>query len=107
IRLGSSQLNDGGGNWPDLTCDPMKNAPRTAQQWFDTSCFATPAQFQFGNYKYAKARGATVFNTDMSLSKRTAIGKSSLEVRLDVFNVFNRAQFDNLGADGLGVANIG
>jgi len=30
----------------------MANAPRTPQQWFDTSCFANPASFQFGNYKY-------------------------------------------------------
>ncbi len=107
IRVSASQLNDGGGNWPNITCDPMANAPRTPQQWFDTSCFANPAQFQFGNYKYSNARGPTVFNTDMSLSKRTAIGKASLEVRLDVFNVFNRAHFANPGAAGLGTANTG
>ncbi len=75
----------------------MAKAPRTVQQWFDTSCFADPAQYQFGNYKYSEARGPTVFNTDLSLSKRTAVGKAALEVRLDVFNVFNRAHFTNPG----------
>jgi hypothetical protein len=97
VRVNASQLNTGGGNWPNTTCDPMANAPRTVQKWFDTSCFADPAQYAFGTYKYADARGPKVFNTDVSLSKKTAIGKASLEVRVDVFNVFNRAHFTNPG----------
>jgi hypothetical protein len=95
IRVSASQLNTGGGNWPDRTCDPMANAPRTVTKWFDTSCFADPAQYQFGNYRYADVRGPHVFNTDVSLSKKTGIGKATLEVRADVFNVFNRAHFAN------------
>ena len=96
VRVSASNLNTGGGNWPDVTCDPMANAPGTVQQWLDTSCFKDPAQFQFGNYKYSDARGPTVFNTDLSLSKRTKVGKTAaLEVRVDVFNVFNRAHFAN------------
>jgi hypothetical protein len=96
VRVNASQLNTGGGNWPNITCDPMANAPRTVAQWFDRSCFADPAQFQFGNYKYSDARGPTVFNTDLSLSKKTAVGKGSmLELRMDVFNVANRAHFAN------------
>jgi hypothetical protein len=96
VRVSASNLNTGGGNWPDVTCDPMANAPGTVQQWLDTSCFKDPAQFQFGNYQYSDARGPTVFNTDLSLSKRTRLGKTAaLEVRVDVFNVFNRAHFAN------------
>jgi hypothetical protein len=34
--VSASQLNDGAGNWPNITCDPMANAPRTQQKWFDT-----------------------------------------------------------------------
>lgn len=95
IRVSASQLNTGGPNWPNTTCDPNANAPHTVQRWFDTSCFADPAQYQFGSYRYSDARGPTVFNTDISLSKKTAIGRASLEVRVDVFNVFNRAHFAN------------
>jgi hypothetical protein len=99
IRVSASQLNDGvtNGNWPNLTCDPMASAPRTVQKWFDTSCFANPAQYEFGNFKYSDARGPSVFNTDVSLSKKTAFGKRTLEVRLDAFNIFNRAHFVNPG----------
>jgi len=95
VRVSASQLNTGSGNWPNVTCNPMAHAPRTVQQWFDTSCFADPAQYQFGNYKYADARGPDVFNTDVSLAKRTGIGKARVEVGADVFNVFNRAHFAN------------
>ncbi|HEY3122141.1 MAG TPA: carboxypeptidase regulatory-like domain-containing protein [Vicinamibacteria bacterium] len=109
IRVSASQLNTGTANWADETCDPMANAPRTVQQWFDKSCFADPAQFQFGNYKIGDARGPTIFNTDASAAKRFSIGKASAEVRIDVFNVFNRAHFANPGgaALGSGVANTG
>jgi hypothetical protein len=86
----------------------MANAPRTPQAWLDVSCFANPAQYQFGNYKYSDARGPTVFNTDVSLSKRTKIGKTAaLEVRLDVFNVFNRAHFANPTVNNFGTAAFG
>jgi hypothetical protein len=95
VRVSASQLNTGGPNWPNTTCDPNANAPHTVQRWFDTTCFADPAQYQFGSYQYSDARGPTVFNTDLSLAKRTAIGKTSLEVRIDVFNVFDRAHFAN------------
>jgi hypothetical protein len=99
IRLSGTPaaLNTGGPNWPDITCDPMAAAPKTVQAWFDTSCFAQPGQYAFGNYKYSDARGPSVFNTDVSLAKRTTFGKRSLEVRLDAFNVFNKAHFANPG----------
>lgn len=35
-----------------------------------------------------------MFNSDLSASKRTAIGKNTLELRIDAFNVFNKAHFD-------------
>jgi hypothetical protein len=73
------------------------------QQWFDTSCFADPPEFQFGNYKIGDARGPTIFNTDLSLFKKTSIGKSTLEFRVEAFNVFNRAHFANPGVSNSGV----
>jgi len=95
VRVSASQLNTGGANWANQTCDPMANAPRTEQKWFDIGCFADPAQFQFGDYRIGNARGPSVFNTDVSASKRTAIGKTTLELRVDAFNIFNKAHFAN------------
>lgn len=94
IRVSSSQLNNGGGNWADETCSSV-GTPHTVTQWFDTSCFANPAQFQFGNYRIGDVRGPRIFNTDVSAAKRTAFGRTTAEVRIDIFNLFNRAHFAN------------
>jgi Carboxypeptidase regulatory-like domain len=104
IRVASSQLNNGtgsNGNWPDLTCSSV-GTPHTVTNWFDTSCFADPAQYKFGNYTIGDVRGPTVFNTDFSAAKRTAIGTKTVEVRIDVFNLFNRAHFANPGVSNTG-----
>jgi hypothetical protein len=94
LRVSSPQLNNGGGNWVDQTCSTV-NMPKTVDMWFDTSCFANPALYQFGNYAIGNVRGPSVFNTDFSAAKRTAIGRATAEVRVDVFNLFNRAHFAN------------
>jgi len=94
IRVASSQLNNGGGNWADQTCSTVV-MPQTVDKWFDTSCFANPAQYQFGNYRIGNVRGPSVFNTDVSAAKRTAIGRTTAEIRIDIFNLFNRDHFGN------------
>ena len=95
LRVSASRLNTGaGGNWPDITCSEV-GMPQRTDRWFDTSCFADPAPFLFGSYTIGDVRGPTVFNTDLSVSKRTAIGRTALEFRADIFNVFDRAHFSN------------
>jgi hypothetical protein len=94
IRVSSSQLNNGGGNWADQTCGSV-GMPKTVDKWFDTGCFANPAQFQFGNYVIGNVRGPAVLNTDFSVAKRTVIGRATAEIRFDTFNLFNRAHFAN------------
>jgi hypothetical protein len=107
IMVSASRLNTGTGNWPNVTC-PEIDHPKEVTRWFDTSCFADPAEFQFGNYKIGDARGPSIFNTDLSLFKGTSIGRTTLELRVEVFNVFNKAHFANPGAAGLsGLSNSG
>jgi hypothetical protein len=102
LRVSASRLGTGGTpNWPNLTCDNVSITGRV-DQWFDTSCFADPAEFQFGSYKIGDVRGPSVFNTDLSLVKRTSIGKGSLELRIDAFNIFNKAHFDRPGVSNTG-----
>jgi len=96
IRVSASRLNTGSGNVPDVTCNAI-GTPARVDQWFDTSCFADPAQYVFGNYRIGDARGPSVLNTDVSAFKKTAIGKNTFELRVDVFNVFNKAHFGNPG----------
>ena len=105
LRVSSSQLNNGGSNWPNQTCSVV-GMPETVGQWFDTSCFVNPAQYQFGNYVIGNVRGPSVFNTDVSAAKRTAIGHATAEIRIDVFNLFNRAHFSD-PATTFGVSTFG
>jgi hypothetical protein len=83
VRVGNSLLNNGAvssANFPNVTCSGI-STPGTVDRWFDTSCFADPAQYQFGNYRPGDARGPSVFNTDFSAAK-TALGSRTLEIRL-------------------------
>jgi hypothetical protein len=110
IRVATSRLNTGTANWANQTCSSV-GMPRkvsttdTTALWFDTSCFSEPAEFEFGDYKVGNVRGPSVFNTDLSIFKRTAIGKRSFELRVDAFNIFNKAHFANPPAAGLQLGN--
>jgi hypothetical protein len=106
VRVSASRLNTGTGNWPDVTCSSI-GTPGRVDQWFDTSCFADPAQYVFGNYRIGDVRGPSVFNTDLSAFKKTSIGHNNVfELRVDVFNLFNKAHFDNPNVS-FGTASFG
>lgn len=106
IRLASSQLNTGTDNWANVTCSEV-SMPRQVTQWFDTGCFAAPPLYQFGNYEIGDVRGPELLNTDFSVFKRTRLGATrSFELRVEVFNVFNRVHYSNPN-DRFGNASFG
>jgi Carboxypeptidase regulatory-like domain len=107
IRVASPRLNTGtNDNFADVTCSEVRVLGRV-DQWFDTSCFADPAEFTFGNYEVGQVRGPTFFNTDFSVFKRTQLGGSRLlELRLEAFNLFNRAHL-GLPERSFGAGNFG
>jgi hypothetical protein len=87
---------------PELPADQ-----RTVERWFDTSAFALPAPFTFGNASRAVATGPGIINVDMSLIKNFQIKEDwVLQVRAESFNVANRANFDDPGI-ALGAPNFG
>jgi hypothetical protein len=51
VNLGTDLANIGAGpaQRPDMMCDPNQGGARTAEQWFNTSCFSLQPQFTFGN----------------------------------------------------------
>ena len=62
--------------------------------WFDPSAFELPPQGTFGNTPRNFLRGPGFANVDMSLVKnQMLIRDARLQLRLEVFNVFNRANF--------------
>jgi hypothetical protein len=63
--------------------------PSTAEQWFDVTAFALPAEGYYGNATRNSLRGPSLKNVDLAFIKGTAIGSTDLQLRLEAFNVFN------------------
>ena len=97
ITQSQSMLSTGiTNNRPNTICDPVLSNP-TIDKWFNTSCFqqVTDTTGTFGNTGRNTVRGPGQFNIDASLIKNTKIGNLGSEIRLEVFNVLNHAQFSN------------
>ena len=74
--------------------DPKKIVTGNPNQWFDPSAFELPLQGTFGNTPRNFLRGPDFANLDMSLVKNQAVGANNrVQVRLEVFNLLNRANF--------------
>jgi hypothetical protein len=64
--------------------------------WFNTSCFAQPPNYGFGdeNRVDSQLRAGGIANSDVAVFKGTAITEQiNLQFRAEVFNLFNRVQF--------------
>jgi carboxypeptidase family protein/TonB-dependent receptor-like protein len=74
--------------------DPARIITGDPNHWFDTSVFELQPQGTVGNTPRNFLRGPGFANIDMSLVKNQALaGGTSLQFRLEVFNVLNRANF--------------
>jgi hypothetical protein len=74
--------------------DPKKIITGNPNGWFDTSAFELPLQGTIGNTPRNFLRGPGFANVDMSLVKNQQLrGDTRLQLRLEVFNVLNRANF--------------
>jgi outer membrane receptor protein involved in Fe transport len=97
-------------NRPDVTCDPNEDAPRTVDQWFNTSCFVRRPVAQTaepGNQGRNTVRGPGFARTDLSFFKNVPFaGAHRLQFRVEAFNIFNQARFNNPG-NQIGTATFG
>jgi hypothetical protein len=74
---------------PNLTCNP-NDGPRTTAEWFNTACFAMPAQFTYGNAGRDIVIGPGLDDFDAMLMNEFPIRESmKLQFRLDIFDFFN------------------
>jgi hypothetical protein len=68
----------------------------TPAQWFDPSAFVLQPQGTLGNSPRGAFRGPNLRTVDVSAVKRVPVaGNARLDLRLEVFNIFNRANFAN------------
>jgi hypothetical protein len=102
----NGQANDttlfGAGSRPNVVAGCPKSASGSATArlngWFNTACFAAPADFTFGDEPRVDAtlRSDGINNFDFAIFKRTTFGadeRMDVEFRTEFFNLFNRTQF--------------
>jgi hypothetical protein len=92
--LSFDNANAGTVSFPNRVCDGTLSSP-SLQHWFDTSCFPTPAQYQFGNSGRNILRGPGRNNIDFAVHRDFAlpIERQTLQFRAETFNGLNHPQF--------------
>ena len=105
LVFSNGQANDatlfGTGSRPNVVsgCDKgAAAAPSRLNGWFNTVCFAAPADFTFGNEPRVDSslRSDGVNNFDFAVFKKIVFGsegRAGTEFRVEFFNLFNRTQF--------------
>jgi hypothetical protein len=98
VNLGVDRANIGAGpaQRPDQLRNPnLPGGQRTPDRWFDTAAFALPAPFTFGSAPRNSVIGPGFANVDFSMAKTWMLPEpAQLEVRWEIFNLTNRANFD-------------
>jgi hypothetical protein len=73
---------------------------QTPNDWINLAAFAIPAAGTFGNLGRNAFRGPDLWQVDASLAKRISVTERiGIQLRAEVFNLFNRAQYGNPVAD--------
>jgi hypothetical protein len=93
---------------PNLLHDPtLASDQRSISHWFDTSAYAAPAQFTFGNSPRSGLCGAPLVATDVTLEKSIRLKeKVNFDLRGEFYNILNHANFNIPGAT-FGAADFG
>jgi Carboxypeptidase regulatory-like domain/TonB dependent receptor len=67
--------------------------------WLNNAAFVAPAASEFGNSPRNGFRGPSAWQLDLSLNKAVRIRRTTVDLRVDAFNVFNVDQFGNPARD--------
>jgi hypothetical protein len=97
VNLGVDQANIGAGpaQRPNLLRDPNLSSGKTPERWFDTSAFALPAAFTFGNAGRNIVYAPGYSDVDFSLQKDFGVTEwVRMKFRAEAFNLFNHPNFD-------------
>ena len=62
-------------------------------QWFDPEAFVLPAAGTYGDVTRNSLRGPDLRVVDFSTFKNQQIGRTTLQFRFEIFNLFNRSNF--------------
>jgi hypothetical protein len=92
---------------PNVMSTSFYPSKQTPQQWLNGSAFSAPSPFTFGDAGRNILRGPGLGSCDFTIHRDFRLGESShLEFRAEMFNIFNRANFDipqrNVAASSFG-----
>ncbi|MGH9665389.1 MAG: carboxypeptidase regulatory-like domain-containing protein, partial [Bryobacteraceae bacterium] len=102
----------GGGSRPNSTGQSAQlsgSAQSRLNKWFNTADVTAPPAFTFGNLARTlpDVRGPGIANFDFAIVKNTTLTERlGLQLRTEVFNIFNRVQFSPPGLS-LGTPQFG
>jgi hypothetical protein len=85
----------GGGQWPDLAAGCSNNPVLGGtEMYFDVNCFTLPEAGTFGNVGRNTVSGPGYATWDSAVFKNFELGgRRRLQIRLEAFNILNRANF--------------
>lgn len=90
---------------PNVSCDPINRAdrPNPIRDYFVPTCLSRPSPSSpFGNAGRNIARSDSYFNVDLALHKQFKLpinDDTRLELRAELFNAFNRTNFQAANSD--------
>jgi len=100
VTQGSNNVGQGHTGLPNRIGDG--EGPQTVDAWFDKAAFQAVPSGTFGNSGRNILRGPDWQSLDLSLQKNFPVGRTNINLRWDVFNVFNTV---NLGLPDANIAN--
>jgi hypothetical protein len=100
VTQGSNNVGQGHTGLPNRT--GSGEGPETVDKWFEPADFEAVPSGTFGNSGRNILRGPDWQSLDLSLQKNFPVGRTNLNLRWDVFNVFNTV---NLGFPDQNISN--
>ncbi len=90
------------GNRPNVVSSNFYPSDQSIDKWFDPAAFQVVPDTTgtYGTAGRNTVRGPGQFNIDASLIKSTKLGRATLELRAEAFNLLNHPQFADPGAGG-------
>jgi hypothetical protein len=94
-NTGRSNLGFGHNDRPNVTGNPaLPPDDRGADRWFDTEAYSMPAFGTFGDSGRNTLEGPGYSNVNLAVVKLVRIATASLQLRVEIFNLFNSANYD-------------
>jgi len=94
VTQGNNNVGAGATGLPNLTNPPFPSGTGTVEKWYDPAAFTLVPSGTFGNEGRNRLRGPGFATFDTSIQRMFKFAERySATVRLDIFNMFNRANF--------------